>query len=124
MTNRTRKTVIRFFSTMAVIMVLALPASAKQLLMIEEAGCTWCELWDEEVGTIYANTEEGRKAPLVRHDIDDFPAGNLELDGSVHYAPTFIVVENGRELGRIVGYPGEDFFWQLLGQLLNEAEPP
>jgi hypothetical protein len=29
-----------------------------------------------------------------------------------------VLVENGAEIGRIEGYPGEDFFWGLLKQML------
>jgi hypothetical protein len=29
------------------------------------------------------------------------------------------LAEEGREIGRIVGYPGEEFFYGLLGNLLK-----
>jgi hypothetical protein len=32
-------------------------------------------------------------------------------------------VENGKEVGRIRGYPGEDFFWGLLQLLLKKLPP-
>ena len=35
------------------------------------------------------------------------------------YTPTFVLMDGGREIGRIVGYPGEDFFWSLLGELVQ-----
>ncbi len=34
--------------------------------------------------------------------------------------PLFVLVDNGRELGRIRGYPGEDHFWGLLGILVGK----
>ena len=37
----------------------------------------------------------------------------------VLYTPTFILVEGGQEIGRIEGYPGEDFFWGLLKMMLE-----
>ena len=39
------------------------------------------------------------------------------------FTPTFAVVENGWEVGRIRGYPGDDFFWGLLGQILARLAP-
>ncbi len=36
------------------------------------------------------------------------------------FTPTFVLVENGVELARIEGYPGEDFFWGLLGMILKQ----
>jgi len=29
-------------------------------------------------------------------------------------------VENGQEIGRLEGYPGEDFFWPVIAQLLSK----
>ena len=30
-----------------------------------------------------------------------------------------MLLDDGREVGRIEGYPGEDFFWFLLGELID-----
>ena len=36
--------------------------------MIDDTGCPYCELWDEEIGYKYSKTtEEGKLAPLIRH---------------------------------------------------------
>ena len=32
------------------------------------------------------------------------------------------MVDNGREIGRIRGYPGDDNFWGLLGVLIKRLE--
>ncbi|MEM1428811.1 MAG: hypothetical protein AAGG09_05065 [Pseudomonadota bacterium] len=90
------------------------------LLMAEEAGCMWCARWNKEIAPIYPKTAEGDAAPLVRYDLRrDTP--DVEFDRSVRFTPTFILVDDGRELGRIEGYPGEDFFWGLLGIMMTDA---
>ena len=33
-----------------------------------------------------------------------------------------MLVDNGREIGRIVGYPGADFFWAMLGELMSKLD--
>lgn len=38
------------------------------------------------------------------------------------YTPTFILLEDGQEVGRIEGYPGEGFFWGLLGKMLEKLD--
>jgi thioredoxin-related protein len=98
------------------------PASAAQLIMVEEEGCEWCEVWDEEVGSIYKLTAEGKKLPLIRKDIDQISESGYNLKSSVHYTPTFIIVEDNTEVGRISGYPGESFFWEMLGQIIKEVD--
>ncbi|MEZ5714516.1 MAG: thioredoxin family protein [Paracoccaceae bacterium] len=94
-------------------------ARAAELLMVEQEGCGYCALWNKVVGPIYPKTPEGAFAPLRRVDLHDGAPEGITFDRRVVFTPTFILVENGRELGRIEGYPGEDFFWALLGQMLK-----
>jgi len=98
-------------------------ASDLRLFMIEQRGCIYCALWNREVGDAYHLTEEGRTAPLERHDLRaEIPEGVVFQSRPV-FTPTFILVEAGQEIGRIEGYPGEDFFWGLLGIMLEKAQP-
>ena len=99
----------------------AMPAA--ELLMFEEAGCPWCARWHAEVGPGYPKSSEGRIAPLRRLDIRSGVPSGMTLSAPVRATPTFVLVENGREVGRITGYPGADFFWGLLGGLVNKLEP-
>ncbi|MBR9852609.1 MAG: hypothetical protein GYB27_24955 [Rhodobacteraceae bacterium] len=94
--------------------------SEPRLLMAEEDGCVWCAKWHEEIGPIYPKTAEGRTAPLERFDLHS-ESPDVEFSKRVHFTPTFILVEDGGELGRIEGYPGEDFFWGLLAMMFERA---
>ncbi|WP_233270452.1 thioredoxin domain-containing protein [Chachezhania sediminis] len=98
------------------------PAQAAELVMVETQGCSWCARWTEEIGPIFPKTEESRRAPLRRVDIASLPGGDIALTRRVVYTPTFLLVEDGRELGRIEGYPGEDFFWGFLDRLLDDHD--
>ena len=96
------------------------PARAAELLMFESETCEWCERWHEEIGPAYHKTRFGRIAPLRRVDIDlPVPPVYSTIRG-IAYTPTFVLWHRGREIGRLVGYPGEDFFWPLLERLLNK----
>ena len=96
--------------------------AATVLIMFEAEACPWCAAWDRDVGIIYDKTDEGRQAPLRRADVDEPRATNLQFIKGVVYTPTFVLLDHGREVGRIVGYPGEAFFWGLLGDLLRKAQ--
>jgi hypothetical protein len=98
--------------------IFAPRADAAELVMFVEAGCPWCARWDREVGEAYAHSEEGRIAPLRRIDISMARRTGLRLAGAVTVTPTFVLVEDGIEVGRIIGYPGADFFWGMLGELI------
>lgn len=94
-----------------------------QLVMMEEAGCAWCERWLAEIGEIYYLTPEGRRAPLRRIDVHEPLPVDLAHLRLAYFTPTFVLVNDGQEIGRIKGYPGEDLFWMLFGELLNQLEP-
>ncbi len=94
-----------------------------RLVMFTEDGCPWCELFKKEVMPIYANTEEGKAAPMWEVDIFDPRPAELRHVGRIVYTPTFVLIdEKGRVVGRIEGYPGFDFFWQRLDGLLKEMK--
>jgi hypothetical protein len=100
----------------------ASPALAElRLLMVEQEGCVYCAEWDRVIAPIYPKTPEGHAAPLERvHIRGPYPA-NAEIGSRPIFTPTFILIADGREVGRIDGYPGEDFFWGLLGRILEET---
>jgi hypothetical protein len=95
------------------------PLSAAELVMVEEHGCYYCITWKREIGPIYPKTSEGDFAPLRMIDIDDGVPADLKFARKVVYTPTFILIDNGVEVARIEGYPGEDFFWGLLDMMLR-----
>jgi len=95
-------------------------ASAVEMVMFEQVGCVWCAKWNAVIAPIYPKTSEGKFARLRRIDIDTGSREGLHLRAPVHFTPTFVVFDNGAELGRVEGYPGEDFFWGLLDKILLE----
>ena len=107
-----------FFGTITAVL-LALPVWSAELVMVEDDGCVWCARWNDEIASIYPKTAEGRFAPLRRVDIFAIP-DDLKVKRSVNFTPTFLLVEEGQELARIEGYPGEDWFWPMLAKLLKE----
>ena len=109
------------------ITLLVSPVSSRAemtLLMAEEDGCMWCARWDSEISQIYPKTPEGHTAPLQRVDIHAALPDGISLTKPLYYTPTFVLLDNGNEVGRIEGYPGEDFFWGMLGVLLRDAGIP
>lgn len=95
--------------------------NAAELLMIESASCEWCEVWHEEIGGIYSKTPEGKYAPLRRIDIADITAEDADNIRVPTFTPTFVIMDGGREVARIIGYPGEDFFWPILKDALKKV---
>ncbi|MBO6522045.1 MAG: thioredoxin family protein [Rhodospirillales bacterium] len=86
--------------------------------MFESPSCHWCLRWHAEIGPIYPNTPESRCAPLRRVDVDAPRPADLSEVSPIVFTPTFVVVDGGKEIARLVGYAGEDFFWPLLAREL------
>jgi hypothetical protein len=63
--------------------------------------------------------DAGGRAPLRRVDISQSLPPDLAFIDRERLTPLFVLVENGREIGRIRGFPGEDHFWGLLGLLIE-----
>lgn len=99
---------------------ISLPARAAELVMFEQAGCHWCAQWNKEIGGVYPKTEEGKRAPLRRVDIHGPIPDDLKSIRIERFTPTFVLFENGAEIGRIRGYAGDEFFWFLLGELISQ----
>jgi len=96
------------------------PAQAAELVMVERAGCVYCARWDAEVAPAYPRTVEGQAAPLRRHDLDRGQPKDIALERPVRYTPTFLLVEEGREVGRITGYIDNAMFWGTLSQMVAQ----
>ncbi len=95
-------------------------ASAAELVMFARAGCPYCEQFDREIGPIYPKTDEGKAAPLRRLDIHASIPPDLGFVRVEPITPVFVLVDHGREIGRIRGYPGEDNFWGLLAGMIGD----
>lgn len=104
--------------------VLSLPAFAAELVMYTRNSCPFCVRFEREVAPLYAKTPEGKAAPLRRIEL---LAGGVRGDGlrePVIATPTFVLMDDGREVGRITGYLNDDMFWGLLGRLVAVIETP
>jgi alkylhydroperoxidase family enzyme len=123
----TNSRISEFFSSAAlfgaIFIALGLSnARAAELVMFEQAGCAWCEAFDREIAPIYGKTEEGLRAPLRRVDTAQPLPPDLAFIERERLTPLFVLVDRGREIGRIRGYPGDDHFWGLLGALMKKLD--
>ncbi|MGO8953576.1 MAG: thioredoxin family protein [Rhodomicrobium sp.] len=101
----------------------ASPARAAELVVFGSARCPYCLAWEREIGHAYPKSEEAQQAPLRRVAIQAQRPSDLARIKDVHVTPTFVLVDNGREVGRIVGYSGNEFFWPELHRLLARLHP-
>ena len=99
----------------------ALPADSFELVVIEADGCIFCEIFRSDVLPAYETSEQGKQMPVQFVDINDMDTTHLEFKGAVDIVPTFIVVKERREVGRISGYVGPENFFHSINYLLASA---
>lgn len=98
-------------------------ARAAELVMFESDGCHYCIQWHADLGAIYPKTAESEQAPLRRVDLHETWPADLQDIRAVSFTPTFVLVNDGVEVGRITGYGGDELFWFQLGALLQKLPP-
>ncbi|MCW8917023.1 MAG: thioredoxin family protein [Magnetovibrio sp.] len=92
-----------------------------ELVYFGSSYCSVCETWEQEIGDIYPKTSESKVLPLRYHDIHDVRPKDIKFVRGIIYTPTFVAIEDGKEIGRIVGYMGDFFFWEQIGSLAKKA---
>jgi len=126
--NKMKPRWVPFVSAIAVLLWISLQpqvvfSATAQLIMVEETNCPFCKRFNNEIAPAYPNTAEGKAAPLRRVNIDDGWPADLSHIKTESLTPTFILMQDNQELGRLHGYQGDEFFWFLLGELLAKLEP-
>jgi len=105
MLNRFRQLVVcaTLAAVAPVLPAMADPAGGLRLLMIEQSGCSYCVAFNRDIAPIYEKTELGAAAPLFHADLrEDMP--------------------DGISLARLTGFPGEDFFWPFVEDMITQAQ--
>lgn len=118
-----RRRSVSLFLAACMLMLAPAISFAAELVYVNERGCPYCRAWEAKVGILYDRTPEAARAPLVKVERGSDDLAKLPIARPIRYTPTFILMDGGREIGRIEGYPGEDFFWGLLGKLLEKLPP-
>ena len=114
---------------LVVALALSLPAMGSaqaqelRLLMVEQAGCYYCRVFNRDIAPVYEKSAEGQAAPLVHVQLrGDLPEG-VVLNTQPFVTPTFILIgPDGGEIERLTGFPGEDFFWPYISDMISTAQ--
>ncbi len=123
----TKSHLLKFFSIFSLVgaMIIAfggMRAHGAELVMFEQAGCSWCEAFDRDIGLIYNKTDESARAPLRRVDIAQPLPPDLSFVVVERLTPLFVLVDKGHEIGRIRGYGGPEVFWTQLFMLMQKLD--
>ncbi len=91
------------------------------LVVMEAPGCDYCEVFRRDVLPAYEASPRAKEMPVRFVDINDEAANLLGLDSPVDVVPTFVVLKNNKEIGRIPGYTDSEYFFHHINYLLTTA---
>ena len=110
----------------AVFLILGISsAKANELLMFNNKHCGYCKAFLEEVGVNYENEKESYMPTLVIIDAYNQPDWFKEAYSEnrikpIRGTPTFIIWNGRKELARIVGYSGKEWFYAKLDSVFRK----
>lgn len=110
---------------LSVLLAMAGGAGAQELrlLMIEQAGCYYCRIFNRDIAPVYEASQEGQIAPLIHAQLRGPLPEGITLSSTPFVTPTFILIgADGVEIERLTGFPGEDFFWPYIGDMIATAQ--
>lgn len=91
-----------------------------ELVVFEANGCTYCEVFRQNVVPLYRVTEKSRVAPLRFVNLSRADESKLRLSAPITMVPTVVLLEDGQELGRVTGYTGPESFLDLVSAMMGE----
>lgn len=97
-------------------------AGAVELVVFEHADCTYCRVFRADVAPRYAIGTQAERAPLRFINVAQTGTEGMGLNGSIHMVPTFVLMKDGQEVDRIVGYWSPDNFFKMVAYMLLKAE--
>jgi len=92
---------------------------AAELVMVDSAACGYCQRFKRDIAPNYDSTSLGKRAPLRPVSVWNKWPQDLSAVKPVRFTPVFILVDDGKEIGRMYGYKGKDDFWARLEVLLR-----
>jgi thioredoxin-related protein len=96
--------------------------SAVEVLVFEHPDCVYCRVFRRDVLPKYRDAVRADAAPLRFVDIATGDTASLGLNTRIDTVPTAVVMRDGREVDRIVGYWGPTNFFKLLSHILTRME--
>ena len=102
------------------LMMFSVKAVALELIMISSKSCFYCKAFMKEVGKSY--DREDIPLAITYRKCYKIDGEKRCLKKGAKFIPTFVIVDDGEEVARIVGYTGRWNFNNALDKILNEYD--
>lgn len=93
-----------------------------ELLVFEHEDCRYCRIFRSDVLPRYRDNGQEARAPIRFIRVEHTDTRRMNLHGGIHMVPTFVLMQDGQEVGRITGYWAPDNFFKMLANLLMRTD--
>jgi hypothetical protein len=93
-----------------------------EIVIYEDPASPYCQMFRRDVVPNYTASTRARRVPLRFIDITSMPSDTPGLARPIEIVPTAVVMQEGSEVGRVVGFWGSDEFARLIGQWVGHSE--
>ncbi len=101
---------------------LPAPQSPYELVVFEADGCIYCQNFRSDVLPLYRESKIGRETPIRFVNVSRSDETKMGLSGAITIAPTVVLMHQGQEIDRIVGYTGPFNFMKMVAWMLGRSE--
>jgi thioredoxin-related protein len=95
---------------------------AMELLVFEHPDCTYCNAFRRDLAARYTKGISAAEVPLRFIDIAKADVAGMPLNARIQVLPTAVLMKDGHEVDRIVGYWAPDNFFKMLAHMIAKAE--
>lgn len=99
----------------------AVAVSPYELVVFEADGCTYCQDFRSQILPMYTSSALGRQAPIRFVNVSRSDETKMGLAGAITIAPTVVLMRDGREVDRIIGYTGPGNFMKLVAYMMERG---
>lgn len=92
-----------------------------EIIVMEADGCIYCGIFRRDILPAFESSPRGKKMPVRFVDINEIDTARVTLERPIDILPTFVIVHDQREIGRIPGYVGQHDFFQSINYVMSSS---
>jgi thioredoxin-like negative regulator of GroEL len=93
-----------------------------EVVVFEIGGCKYCEAFRGNLGARYLASTTNRAAPMRFVDVGKLDPQAFQLRADINTVPTIVLLQDGREVDRVEGYPLPELLFGMVKSRVGSGE--
>jgi len=89
------------------------------MVVLEVPGCIYCNVFRRQLLPTYKSSKQAKRIPIRFVNLNDPALAEIGLTQPVGIVPTFVILEDNQEIGRIPGYMSRHDFFRAIDYILS-----